>query len=151
MAEVQEQFEQATQQPQLQPQPKKANWWKRGVLIVAGGLVLTIGGCSTLVGLAALGAASDTGNAQDQPVNTEEVADGEQPEAKDSLQGPATPSNPNSKEVKVVVTSPDEPADYSAMDDRFKINDMQQISGTETFRYTLPAKDGLMVTLRPRV
>jgi hypothetical protein len=33
------------------------------------------------------------------------------------------------------------------MDDHFKVNDVQQISGTETFKYTLPEKDGLMVDL----
>ena len=43
MAAVQEQFEQATQQPPQQ-QPRKANWWKRGVLIVVGAGVLMVGG-----------------------------------------------------------------------------------------------------------
>ena len=61
MAVVQEQFEQATQQPQQQQpqlQPKKANWWKRGILIAAGGFVLTIGGCAALVGAIAVGGSS---------------------------------------------------------------------------------------------
>jgi hypothetical protein len=144
MAEVQEKFEQATQ---AQPsETKEVNWWKRGALIVAGAFVLTIGGCSAIVvGLAALGAASDTGSASN-PGHTGKVVNSDQSD-ESSLEGPATPANPNTKEVKVVVTSPDEPADYSAFDDRFKINDMQQISGTETFKYTLPEKDGISVDL----
>jgi Domain of unknown function (DUF4352) len=74
MAEVQEQFKQATEQPQ----PKKANWWKRGVLIVAGGFVLTIGGCEILVGALAVGSsggASDTSESQAKPKPTYNVGD----------------------------------------------------------------------------
>ncbi len=53
----------ATDQGQfpMNPEPpkKKANWWKRGILIVAGAFVLGIGGCSTMAVLAVGGAANE--------------------------------------------------------------------------------------------
>jgi Domain of unknown function (DUF4352) len=59
-----------------QEHPKKqANWWKRGVLIVAGGFVLTIGGCAALVGVVAVGASGGDSEEASQPTKTYQVGE----------------------------------------------------------------------------
>ena len=140
MAEVQEQFKQATQQPQ--PQPEEVNWWKWIALITIGGVVLTVGGFSLLIGAVAM---SDTGNTQSNPSKqgpAEEVANSDE----SALEGPNPPATVRAtKEVKVVATTLNGPADYSIYDHRFKVNEAFQIEeGTHTFTYELPERDGLM-------
>jgi hypothetical protein len=58
---------------------KKANWWKRGILIVGGVLVLGFGGCSTVAVLALGSAANSVGEAGDpngsQAVKTYDVGE----------------------------------------------------------------------------
>ena len=46
-----------------------------------------------------------------------------------------------------MVVASNRPADYSATDARFKVNDAMQVEGERTFTYGLPRNDGLSIDL----